>query len=283
MTKQLAILGSPIGQALSPVLHRAAYQALGLDWTYHAIDCTPEQLPDLLAGLDDTWAGLSLTMPLKRTVVPLLHEVSDTVRATGTANTITIRDGRLLGENTDAAGMLQALREAGITEVRSACLLGAGATAATALAVLHTLGCTEVTALARDTSRTHELARAATRIGIRLRVRPLDEAGHHLAADLVVSALPPGASDPLAALWPAEGLGALLDVVYRPWPTRLANTAQRAGHIVIGGLPMLVHQAARQVELQTGHQAPLAVMRQAAALALLEGPASAVSQMDGPC
>ncbi|MGW5927722.1 hypothetical protein ACWF2L_15930 [Streptomyces anulatus] len=67
---QLAILGSPIGHALSPVLHRAAYQALGLDWTYRAIDCTPDGLASFLGSLDETWAGLPLTMPLKRTVVP---------------------------------------------------------------------------------------------------------------------------------------------------------------------------------------------------------------------
>ncbi|MFD7580961.1 shikimate dehydrogenase [Kitasatospora sp. NPDC059817] len=265
--KQLAILGSPIGQALSPVLHRAAYGELGLDWTYRAIDCMPDDLPGFLAGLDGTWAGLSLTMPLKRTAVPLLHEVTDTVRATGTANTVTIRDGRLRGENTDVTGMLHALREVGVTRVGSACVLGAGATAATALAVLHTLGCTEATALARDTARTGDLEGAAARLGIPLRVRPWNEAKRHLAAELVVSALPPGAADPLAPGWPAAG-NTLLDVVYRPWPTHLAQTAGRAGSTVIAGLPMLIHQAARQVELQTGHQAPVAAMRHAAMRAL---------------
>jgi Shikimate dehydrogenase substrate binding domain len=146
VTKQLAVLGSPIGQALSPVLHRAAYTALGLDWSYRAIDCTPQMLAPFLAALDGNWAGLSLTMPLKRAAVHLLDEVSATVTATGTANTVTIRSGRLLGENTDAHGMLQTLLDAGVTHVESACVLGAGATAATALAVLHTLGRREVEA-----------------------------------------------------------------------------------------------------------------------------------------
>jgi len=131
--KQLAVLGPPIGQALSPVLHRAAYQALGLDWNYRAIDCTPGRLAAFLAGLDDGWAVLSLTMPLKRTAVPSLDEVSQTVEATGTANTVTVRGDRLLGENTDVDGMLHALRDAGITWVEWACVLGVGATAATAL------------------------------------------------------------------------------------------------------------------------------------------------------
>lgn len=266
--KQLAVLGSPIGQALSPVLHRAAYQALGLNWTYRAVDCTPEKLPAFLSGLDETWAGLSLTMPLKRAAVPLLDEVSATVKATGTANTVTVRRGRLLGENTDVDGMLQALLDAGVTRVESACVLGAGATAATALAVLHTLGSREATVIARAPGRTSELAHAAERIGIGVRIRPWSEADRHLQAGLVVSALPPGAADPLAPLWPTTG-NILFDVVYRPSPTPLAQAARRSGSTVIGGLPMLVHQAARQVELQTGHpSAPLTAMRKAAEHAL---------------
>jgi shikimate dehydrogenase len=271
MTMRAAILGHPAGQALSPLLHRAAYQELRLDWTYDAIDCTPGQLPGFLADLDSSWAGLSLTMPLKRTAISLLHEASGTVQATGCANTITIRDGRLLGDNTDVDGMLSALRGAGITRAGPACVLGAGATAATALAVLHILGCTEVTAVARDATRSRELHSAADRIGIRLRVRPWDEAGHYLTAGLVISALPPGAADPLASRWPASG-NSLLDVVYRPWPSRLARAAAQAGSTVTGGLPMLLHQAARQVELQTGRTpAPLAAMRRAAEQALGRG------------
>ncbi|KUN17641.1 hypothetical protein AQJ11_37930 [Streptomyces corchorusii] len=266
--KQLALLGSPIGQALSPVLHRAAYRSLGLDWSYRAIDCTPDRLASFFAGLDDGWAGLSLTMPLKRVAVPLLDEVSQTVKATGTANTVTVHGGRLLGENTDVDGMLQALLDAGITRVESACVLGAGATAATALAALHTLGCREATVIARDMARTRELDGAAERIGTGVRFRPWAEASRHLKTSLVISALPPGAADPLAALWSAAG-STLLDVVYRPWPTPLAQAAIRAGSTVIGGLPMLIHQAARQVELQTGHTpAPLSAMRTAAEDAL---------------
>lgn len=156
------------------------------------------------------------------------------------------------GENTDVDGMLQALLDAGITRVESACVLGAGATAATALAALHTLDCREPTVIARDMVRTRELTGSAERIGTGVRFRPWAEASRYLTASLVVSALPPGAADPLAASWSAAG-NTLLDVVYRPWPTPLALAAIRAGSTVIGGLPMLIHQAARQVELQTGH------------------------------
>jgi shikimate dehydrogenase len=267
--RHLAVLGSPIAQALSPVLHRAAYAALGLNWSYRAVECTPDRLPSFLASLDDSWAGLSLTMPLKRTAVPLLDEVSATVRATGTANTVVVRGGRLLGENTDVDGMQEALHDAGVTSAGSACVLGAGATAATALAVLHALGCPEATVIARDPARTSELVSAAERIGIAVHIRPWQQATRHLAADVVMSALPPGAADPLASTgWPRTG-NTLLDVVYRPWPTQLAGAARRAGATVVGGLPMLVHQATRQFELQTGcRPAPIAAMRDAAVRAL---------------
>ncbi|AXG79318.1 shikimate dehydrogenase [Streptomyces paludis] len=256
--KQLAVLGSPIGQALSPVLHRAAYQALGLNWTYGARDCTPDRLAAFLASLDDTWAGLSLTMPLKRTVVPLLDRVSDTVVRIGAANTIVVTDGRLIGENTDLYGMVQALREAGTAAPADATVLGAGATACTALAAARELGCDQATVIARDAGRARPaLESTGERIGIRVRVEPWAAAVDHLSADLVVSALPPRAADALAPLWAqTRASGTLMDVVYRPWPTALAHAAEGAGRRVVGGLPMLVHQAARQVTLQTGRLTP---------------------------
>ncbi|MFF4410208.1 shikimate dehydrogenase family protein [Streptomyces sp. NPDC001404] len=208
---------------------------------------------------------MTLAMPLKRAAVPLLDTVSATVRATGTANTVVVRDGWLLGENTDVYGMHRALCDAAVTGADSACVLGAGATAATALAVLRTLNCPEATVIVRDTARSGELLAAAERLGIAVRLRPWAQAARCLTADLVISALPPGAADQLASVWPSAVGNALLDVVYRPWPTQLADAARRAGATVVGGLPMLVQQAARQVELRTGcTPAPIAAIRAAA-------------------
>ncbi|WP_405614368.1 shikimate dehydrogenase [Streptomyces sp. NBC_01508] len=256
--KQLAVLRSPIGQALSPVLHRAAYQALGLDWTYEARDCTPDRLGSFLASLDDTWAGLSLTMPLKRTVVPLLDRASDTVVRIGAANTVVVTDGRLIGENTDLYGMVQALREGGVTAAADVTVLGAGATACTALAAARELGCDQATVIARDVRRARAtLESTGERIGIRVRIEPWAAAVDHLSAGLVVSALPPSVADALAPLWTrTRAIGTLMDVVYRPWPTALGHAAEVAGRRVVGGLPMLVHQAARQITLQTGQLTP---------------------------
>ncbi|MFE1958375.1 shikimate dehydrogenase family protein [Streptomyces sp. NPDC059479] len=251
--RRLAILGSPVSGALSPVLHRAAYAAMNLPWTYHAIECRPEELAPFLASLDGSWAGFSLTMPLKTAAVPLLDEVSDAVVRTGAANTIVVRGGRLAGENTDLHGMVQALREAGVTAPSTFTVLGAGATARTALAAARELGCDQAVAVVRDTGRARShLAAAANRIGIGLSIRPWTAAARHLSADLVVSAVPPHAADDLALGWP-HGTGTLMDVTYRPWPTALARAARNAGWSVLGGLPMLVHQAVRQVVLQTGN------------------------------
>src|SRR6266581_9750496 len=111
-----AVLGSPVAHSISPVLHRAAYQALGLaGWTYHAIECDEARLPGLLGGCGPEWAGLSLTMPLKRAVLPLLDATEPLAAEVGAANTVVFRGGRRHGHNTDVPGMIAALAEAGVT------------------------------------------------------------------------------------------------------------------------------------------------------------------------
>ena len=107
-----AVLGSPIAHSLSPVLHRAGYQALGLDgWSYQAIECDEARLPALISGCGPDWAGLSLTMPLKRAVLPLLDEAEPLVAEVGAANTVIFDAGRRSGHNTDVPGMIAALAE----------------------------------------------------------------------------------------------------------------------------------------------------------------------------
>ncbi len=268
-----AVLGSPIGHSLSPCLHRAAYHAMGLDgWSYEAFECDEERLSGLLEQLrpvrgapgagDDAWAGLSLTMPLKRAVLPLLDTVSTLAVEVGGANTVVFRDGRAHGDNTDVHGIERALAEAGIPAPRSAAVLGGGATAASALAALRNLGLHSVTLLVRDPARAGETVGVAERLGVALEVETFDKLDLFTRADLVVSTLPGGAADAFAEQL-AE-VPALFDVVYAPWPTRAAAAVRAAGGIVIGGFEMLLHQAVRQVQLMTGSAGvPIEAMRAA--------------------
>ena len=220
----------------------------------------PAGLAAFLDGLDDDWAGLSLTMPLKQTVLPLLDDVSPLAAATGAANTLVLRDGRRSGHNTDVAGMVRALREARCPRVGRGVVLGGGATAASALAALAELGERAPTVLVREPSRAGPLREAAERLQVAPLVRRLADADAVLAAgpDLVISTLPAGAADALATGRLPAGL--LLDVVYAPWPTALARVW---GPRVVGGAQMLLHQAAEQVALMTGRPAPLEAMRAA--------------------
>lgn len=253
-----AVLGSPIAHSLSPVLHRAAYAALGLDWTYDAVECDEQGLPALL---EQPWAGLSLTMPLKRAVLPLLEEVSDLARATGGANTVVFDGGRRLGFNTDVHGIVTALAEAGVRAAGSAVVLGAGATACSALAALRDLGVPKAVLVARDPSRAAEAVAAAGRLGVGLTV--LTYADPLPDTDLVISTLPAGAADVYAKTI-ARATGAVLDVVYAPWPTTVAETVREGGGTVADGYTMLLHQAARQVALMTGRDdVPVEAMRAA--------------------
>jgi shikimate dehydrogenase len=259
--RRAAVLGSPIAHSLSPLLHRAAYDALGLDWRYDALEVTADGLPHFLGTLTPDWVGLSLTMPLKVAVLPLLTSRSALVETTGAANTVLLRDGELVGDNTDVAGLLEALREAGITAAASAVVLGGGATACSALAVLKELGCLSPTLVVRSPP-TAALA-AAARLGMSPVVVDADRAQLG-GADLVISTLPAGAADRWAPQ--VRDVPALLDVVYDPWPTAIAAACQ--GNVIMGSA-MLLHQAAAQVALMTGQPAPLQAMR-----AALEGRSS---------
>jgi shikimate dehydrogenase len=263
-----AVLGKPIAHSLSPALHRAAYAALGLDgWSYQAIECDEAGLPGLLASCGPGWAGLSLTMPLKRAVLPLLGWTDPVAVATGSANTVVFTQQARRGYNTDVAGLVTALTEAGV-KPRTATILGAGATACSALAALRELGLAEVTAAVRDPARATGLLAAASRLGVRVRLAPYGGEGRpetSLETELLISTVPEGGSD-FFTRWMRHSQQvptAVMDVVYHPWPTPLAQAAQRAGSAVISGYELLLHQAALQVELMTGLAAPVPQMREA--------------------
>ncbi|HXZ73416.1 MAG TPA: shikimate dehydrogenase [Streptosporangiaceae bacterium] len=269
-----AVLGSPIAHSLSPSLHQAGYLALGLTgWTYQALECDEAALPGFLASCGPDWAGLSLTMPLKRAVLPLLDRIEPLAAEVGAANTVIFAAGRRHGHNTDVPGLLAALAERGVTRTSlppspTALILGAGATACSALAALRALGITQATVAARDPARTTGLLAAADRLGAKITLTPFDIP--HDPPDLLISAVPAGAADPYAQQIAARTFAPprVLDIVYHPWPTPLATAARQTGAAVADGFDLLLHQAAGQFQLMTGHPAPLEPMRTAGLAAI---------------
>jgi shikimate dehydrogenase len=270
-----AVLGSPIAHSLSPVLHQAAYRAIGLTgWIYQAIECDEAGLPGLLAGCGPDWAGLSLTMPLKRAVLPLLDRVEPLAAGVGAANTVVFTGGRRHGHNTDVPGAIAALAEQGVTGTflppgAAVLILGAGATACSALAAARGLGIGEVRVAARDPARASDLLAAAGRLGVKVTLTPFGEPVGD-SPDLLISTVPAGAADPYAQRISGRALRprCLLDIVYHPWPTPLAVAARQAGAAVADGFDLLLHQAVGQFELMTGRPAPLEAMRAAGLAAL---------------
>ncbi|GHI09124.1 shikimate dehydrogenase [Streptomyces cellostaticus] len=268
--RRAAVLGSPIAHSLSPVLHRAAYDALGLtDWSYDRFEMDEAALPGFLEKLGPEWAGLSLTMPLKRAVIPLVDEISETAASVDAVNTVVFaEDGRRIGDNTDIPGMVAALREHGIEQVDSAAILGAGATASSALAALARICTGEVVAYVRSETRAAEMRQWGERLDVDVRTADWSDAAQALRAPLVIATTPAGTTDALAAAVP-ERPATLFDVLYDPWPTELAARWSMFGGAVVSGLDLLVHQAVLQVEQMTGRSpVPLEAMRRAGEKAL---------------
>jgi len=302
-----AVIGSPVSHSLSPVLHRAAYAGLGLDgWSYERRETDSEAMSALLAELaapvqaGPAWAGLSVTMPHKQTLLAHLDVIDPLAEAVGAVNTVVAqRSGAgsalLAGFNTDVAGIVGALREAARTQapdrpdgrlrIEQAVVLGSGATACSALAALGELRAGRITVVARRHAGPGRALSAAHRMGLDIETltwKPADSAsnteaaGRLAAADVVISTLPAHAADPLAhplrqALDQAEGTrpgAVMLDVVYAPWPTAVAGAWAHAGGALAPGWLMLLHQAVPQVQLMTGQQPDIDLMRTALLAAL---------------
>lgn len=258
-----AVLGSPIAHSLSPVLHEAAYAELGLTgWSYGRAEVRAGGLAAFVETLDDTWRGLSLTMPLKVEVLDLadVGVVSETAQLTGVGNTLLLApDGREV-HNTDVPGLVWALERVLDDGVGAATVLGSGATARSALVALARLGAGQVQVLARDRVKAHALRPLADALGLDLLVLPWGSAPPDV--DVLVSTVTAGALDDWVDAV-ADSADVVFDVVYDPWPTALAAAAARAGARVVDGLDLLVGQAVEQVALMTGRRPSPEVLRAA--------------------
>jgi len=252
VTRSFGVLGSPISHSRSPALHRAAIAALGIDATYGSADVSSAELPRFIESLDDTWDGLSLTMPLKQTVRPLLVAECPISKLTGAVNTTVRGQDGWEGINTDVWGASTAIRQHGVTNLRRAILLGAGATASSLVVALHDLGVETLVIVARDSSRTVEARELAQRLGMDAHTALFGQTLD--SSDILVSSLPSDAALTSDAI---ECLDAelLFDVVYEPWPSALGKEWAARGLESISGLHMLLWQAVRQARVFYGESA----------------------------
>ena len=254
------MLGSPIAHSLSPALHAAAYAELGLSgWSYERFEVTEGGLTGFVDGLDASWRGLSLTMPLKEAVLDL-GEVEPLAALAGAGNTLILDGEQRRVHNTDVPGLVWAVRQVLDGPVPVVTVLGAGATSRSSLVSAAELGARRVQVVARTPAKAEALRALAERLDVELVALPWT--AQPPPADLLVSTVTAGAPDAIAAEL-AGTAPVVFDAVYDPWPTALAVAAERAGCRVLNGLDLLVGQALLQVELMTGARPSAAVLRQA--------------------
>jgi shikimate dehydrogenase len=270
-TQFCGVIGNPVEHSLSPAIHNAAFQKLGLNVVYLAFRV--EAIGDAIKGLRTlgSFRGASVTIPHKVTVVPFLDSVESTACHIGAINTIVAADGILTGHNTDATGALRALREGAVAlKGRQVVMLGSGGAArAIGFALGTEAGIDRLTILGVDNPERVALARdlhSKTRLNVE--DLPLNEGTLRKIlsdAHVLIHCTPMGMSPKMhetsvpAALLHA-GL-AVMDIVYNPRDTRLLKDAKAAGCKTIPGIEMFLHQAAAQFELWTNQAAPIEVMR----------------------
>ncbi len=248
---RLEVWGDPIAHSRSPQLHRAAYAALGLtDWEYERRQVSEQTFDRELITARTELRGLSITMPLKECA----HRVGvrRDVRAvrTGVANTLLFADDGPHAFNTDIGGLIGALADHGVSRPSSVRVIGAGATAVSAVVAFAETGAREMEIVARTPHKAIDVAEFASDLGLRTRIRALDDVSGLADVDATIATLPGGTelSGDVARAFGASA-GSLVDVVYAPWPTALAAAATEAGVPTSGGMDMLVHQALLQVRV----------------------------------
>jgi shikimate dehydrogenase len=275
--KYLYLLGYPLGHSISPAMQNAALHERNIPATrYVKNPMPPEKMREMILALRTPHClGANVTVPHKQSIMPHLDELTDLAREIGAVNTIIKKDGKLIGDNTDAYGFLQALR-AKKFQPQNACvaIIGAGGAAAAAAYALAQEGAREIILLNRTLSRSIELADRLNKRFPELELAINDwEALPRM--NLVINATSVGMSpkvdeSPLPARYTIAQGAVVFDLVYNPPETRFLSEAEACGARVIGGLEMLVYQGARAFELWTGERAPVTVMRNAASNALYE-------------
>lgn len=257
-----AVLGSPVEHSLSPVLHKAGYEAAGLEgWSYERIECDAEALPGIVGGAAEDFRGFSVTMPGKFAALQYADTVTERAQAIGSANTLVREGGSWRADNTDCEGIAGALDElvGKQTAIGHALVIGGGGTARPALWSLAARGVEKVTVLNRS-DRSAELLPLLGDVDEEFVDFERDLEALSMSVDLIISTVPSAA---LAGREKELGHAPLLDVIYNPWPTPLATEVASNGHLTVGGLVMLACQSYSQFEQFTGVEAPREAMREA--------------------
>lgn len=261
MSTRLGVIGHPVEHSLSPMLHRAAYSFLGLDWVYDRLEVREVELRGFIDGLDGTWRGVSATMPLKEELLRMADSWDDAAELTGAANTLLLAaDGQRVARNTDVVGIKRALRDAGLETARHAVIAGAGATARSVLVALQQCGLRSVTVAVREPARASALRGLVDHLGLELDLVALTDLEHVVdGADVVAWTLPNGVALEQSMPWNVRTSAVALDVTYHPWPGALAAQWLAAGGRVASGRDMLLHQAVRQVRFFVSGQTTVAL------------------------
>lgn len=281
-TQLVGLIGWPVEHSLSPAMHNAAFETLGLDWHYGLLPTPPGAVRATLTRLKKRgYRGVNVTVPHKQAVMSYLDEIADSARAIGAVNTIVIQEGRLIGYNTDADGFLAALREAGFEPAgQHALVLGAGGAARAVVYALARAGCS-VVIYNRTVRRAAQLAHhmqnqnlrsPVTWVPITATLADLKLSGFDLLVNATsVGMWPQSDASPWPDWLPMPSHWTVYDLVYNPLETRLLAQARAAGVRAVGGLGMLIHQGALAFKLWTGVTAPIEVMRAAGERVLIEG------------
>lgn len=246
--KKFAVLGKPIGHSLSPTIHNAAYEQLGLNWSYERFEVGEGELRGFLENKGSGLDGFSLTMPLKIEAAQVADFQDPLVSSIGIANTLVKEQGKLHAYNTDVFGISKALQASWNEGVRQIAILGSGATAQSALAAVHEHApSASVTVFVRDVSRTKDIVELAAKVGLELTLSNLEEFSN--AQDLTVNTIPTNH----LPIQPSQQRGWLLDVNYSSADTKLSTSFDAAR--VVTGEVMLIWQAIAQIRIfLTGDQ-----------------------------
>lgn len=249
----LAVVGQPIAHSLSPALHNAAYETLGLPWKYVAVDVQPGQLHEFINSTDHSLRGLSVTMPHKVSALEAANTIDVIAERTHSVNTLRFDyevDGtrNLTGYNTDVSGIVNAFADVGVASARHVAVIGGGATASSAVVAAAELGAQHISVFARTPQKAFFLEQVGQEVGVNVTVHALEKMEEMSDVDVAISTLPGDVDVSLASL-PRTPRATLLDVAYNPWPSTRGAEWAVAGGEVVSGLRMLAHQALIQVRI----------------------------------